>query len=145
MYLLDTNVISATRVAHREPLVAGWLRTVAVADIFTAAQVLAEIEQGIRRKERDDSGQGAILRGWFIERVLPVFGSSKRALPFDYTAARIFASFAIPERAPRDDAMIAAVAQANGQIVVTRNVGHFVPLGVRVINPFELDATPAGG
>lgn len=78
-----------------------------------------------------------MLRAWFDFSVLRTYGSDQRALPFDLAAARIYATFPVPERAPSDDAHIAAIAVANGLIVVTRNVKHFEPLGVRTLNPWE--------
>jgi len=137
MYLLDTNVISASRVPKRNPAVFRWMRSVPDADFFTAALVLGEIEQGIRRMERADVSQGAVLRLWFEKRVLPEFGSPARALAFDCRAARIYGRYPIPENAPSDDAHIAAIAEANGLVVATRNVKHFEPLGVQVVNPFD--------
>lgn len=35
------------------------------------------------------------------------------------------------------DILIAATALSHGLVVVTRNVQHFDPLGVKVINPFD--------
>ena len=137
MYLLDTNIISAARLPRRNPEVSRWMRSVADDDVFTAALVLGEIEQGIRRRERSDAAQGAVLREWFDTQVIPSFGDSGRALPFDYRAARVYGRYAVPENAPSDDAHIAAVAEANGLAVVTRNVKHYQPLGVRIVNPFE--------
>ncbi|MEA5051852.1 MAG: hypothetical protein VB093_00210, partial [Propionicimonas sp.] len=56
---------------------------------------------------------------------------------FDLPAARRLATYRVPEHAPLDDALIAAVAQAAGMTVVTRNVRHFRPLGIAVLNPWE--------
>ena len=61
-----------------------------------------------------------------------------RVLPFDLPAARVLATYRVPERAPFDDALIAAVAQAAEMTVATRNTKHFEPLGVRCFNPWEL-------
>ncbi|MCL2465697.1 MAG: type II toxin-antitoxin system VapC family toxin [Micrococcales bacterium] len=137
MYVLDTNVISAVRVPGREPKVEAWLRSVPLVDQYTTALTLGEIEQGVRRKERDDPRTGAILREWFEAQVLPAFSTSGRVLAFDARAARIYGRYPVPENAPANDALIAAVAEANGMTVVTRNVRHFAPLGVRCLNPFD--------
>ncbi|ACZ30556.1 PilT protein domain protein [Xylanimonas cellulosilytica DSM 15894] len=137
MYLLDTTIISAARLPHRNPAVARWLRAVPDRDLFTAVLVLGEIEQGIRRRERTDAAQGAVLRYWYETAVVPSFGTSDRALPFDHRAARVYGRYPVPEDAPSDDAHIAAVAEAHGLIVVTRNVKHYEPLGVRDVNPFD--------
>lgn len=60
---------------------------------------VVEIERGVTKMERQDAAQGAILRRWFDERVLPAFAD--RVLPFDLSSARVLASFRVPERAPR--------------------------------------------
>jgi toxin FitB len=135
MYVLDTNVVSALRRPDREPLVADWARAVPLVDQYVTALTVAEIERGVVRKEQTDPAQGAILRRWLAERVLPGFAG--RVLPFDLPAARILARYPVPEHALYDDALIAAVAEAHRMTVVTRNLRHFTPLGVRVLSPWE--------
>lgn len=134
-YLLDTNVVSALRVRGRNQAVEGWAASVPVAEQYVSAFTIAEIERGVVAKERSDAGQGAVLRRWFEERVLPTFGD--RVLPFDLPAAGILASYRIPEHAPYDDALIAAVADAARMTVVTRNIRHFEPLGVPCLDPWN--------
>lgn len=134
-YVLDTNVVSALRVRGRNPLVEAWAAAVPVADQFVSAMTMAEIERGVVAKERSDPPQGVILRRWFEDRVLPAFAG--RVLPFDLGAARILATYRVPEHAPFDDALIAAVAQAAEMAVVTRNTRHFEPLGVACLDPWE--------
>lgn len=135
-YVLDTNVVSALRVRGRNPSVESWAASVPVGDQFVAAMSIAEIERGVLAKERSDPAQGEVLRRWFADRVLPAFAN--RVLAFDLPAARILATYPVPESAPLDDALIAAVADAAGMTVVTRNVRHFTAFGVRCINPWEL-------
>lgn len=134
-YVLDTNVISALRVRARNPQVATWASAVPVADQFVTALTIAEIERGVAAKERSDASQGEVLRSWFEDRVLPAFAG--RVLAFDLSAARVLATYRVPEHAPFDDALIAAVAQAQTMTIVTRNVSHFQPLGVAVLNPWD--------
>lgn len=134
-YVLDTNVVSALRVPGRHPAVAAWADSVDVSEQFITATTLAEIERGVIARERTDSSQGEHLRRWFDDKVLPVF--ARRTLPFDLTAARILAAYRVPEHAPYDDALIAAVAQASGKTVVTRNTRHFEPLGIQCLDPWS--------
>ncbi len=135
-YVLDTNVVSALRVRGRNPQVESWAASVSVTDQFVAATAMAEIERGVVAKERSDQSQGEVLRRWFEDRVLPAF--SGRVLPFDLPAARILANYRVPEDAPLDDALIAAIAQAADMTVATRNIRHFEPLGVACVNPWDL-------
>lgn len=137
-YLLDTNVVSALRVRGRNRPVEAWASSVPVADQFVSAFTIAEIERGVIAKERADAEQGAVLRRWFDENVMPAFAG--RVLPFDVLAARILAAYRVPEHAPFDDALIAAVAESAGMTVVTRNIKHFEPLGVPCLNPWDATA-----
>ena len=134
-YVLDTNVVSALRIRGRNPSVEDWAASIPVADQLVTATTIAEIERGVVAKERVDAAQGEVLRRWFEERVLPAFAD--RVLPFDLPAARILATFRIPEHAPLDDALIAAIAQAAEMTVATRNTKHFEPLGVLCHNPWD--------
>ena len=134
-FVLDTNVVSSLRVRGRNPKVEAWASSVALADQFVTALTIAEIERGVVAKERSDAAQGEVLRRWFEDHVLPAFAG--RVLPFDVSAERILAQYRGPEHAPFDDALIAAIAQANDMTVVTRNVRHFKPLGVPTMNPWK--------
>jgi toxin FitB len=140
-YVLDTNVVSALRVRGRNPSVEAWAASVPMADQFVTATTISEFERGVVAKERTDPSQGEILRRWFDDRVLPAFAG--RVLPFDLTAARILATYRVPEHAPLDDALIAAIAQAADMTVATRNTRHFEPLGVPSVNPWDQDSSTA--
>jgi toxin FitB len=134
-YVLDTNVVSALRLRGRNRLLEAWAASIPVADQFVTATTIAEIERGVIAKERSDPPQGQILRHWFDQRVLPAFAG--RVLPFDLPAARILATYRVPEHAPQDDALIAAIAQVAEMTVATRNTKHFEPLGVPCLNPWD--------
>lgn len=134
-YVLDTNVVSALRVRGRNPTVEAWAASILAVDQFVTATTIAEIERGVVAKERTDAVQGEILRRWFEDRVLPTFAD--RVLSFDLPAARILATFRVPEHAPLDDALIAATAQAAEMTIATGNTKHFEPLGVPCCNPWN--------
>lgn len=134
-FLLVTNVVSALRVRGRNPLVEAWATSIPLTDQFVAATTIAEIERGVIAKERTDPAQGVILRRWIEEHVLPAFAG--RVLQFDLPAARILAAYRVPEHAPFDDALIAAIAQSAEMTVVTRNIKHFEPLGVACLDPWQ--------
>lgn len=140
-YLLDTNVVSALRVRGRNPQVEAWASSVPLIDQFITATTVAEIERGVIAKERSDAKQGAILRRWFDQHVLPAFAD--RILPFDLPAARILAGYRVPAHAPFDDALVAAVAQSARMTVATRNIKHFKPLGVPCVSPWDAGPAPA--
>ncbi|QWC84359.1 PIN domain-containing protein [Nocardioidaceae bacterium] len=127
-------MVSALRVRGRHPAVEGWAVSVPLEAQFVSAFTVAEIERGVVAKERVDASQGLVLRRWLEANVLPAFAG--RVLPFDLAAARILAGYRGSEHAPFDDALIAAVAQAAGMAVVTRNVRYVEPLGVPVLDPW---------
>jgi len=130
-YVLDTNVISALRVRGRNPQVEAWAAAVPIADQFVTAPTMAEIERGVVAKERSDSRQGETLRRWFEDRVLTAFAG--RVLPFDLPAARLLATYRVPQHAPLDAALIAAIAQAAQMTVATRHARHFEAWTVPVL------------
>jgi predicted nucleic acid-binding protein len=131
---LDTHVVSALRVRGRHPTVENWAVSIPVADQFVTAMTIAEIERGVVARERSDRVQGGVLRRWFEERVLTAFAD--RVLSFDVAAARVLAGYRVPEHAPFDDALVAAIAQAHEMTVATRNTRHFEPLGVPCVDPW---------
>ncbi|MDN5856338.1 MAG: hypothetical protein L0K86_26550 [Actinomycetia bacterium] len=57
---------------------------------------------------------------------------------------RILAAYRVPEHAPFDDALVAAVAQAAEMTVATRNTKHFQPLGIPCLNPWDTNPTTTG-
>ncbi|GAA4173154.1 type II toxin-antitoxin system VapC family toxin [Gryllotalpicola koreensis] len=137
-YLLDTNVVSALRRPGLNPRAAEWASGIPLGELFISAFTVAEIERGVRRAESSDPAQGEMLRHWFEQGVVPGFAG--RVLPFDFAAARVLAGWPVPEGAPMDDALIAAVAAANDLTMATRNLKHVEPLGVPLVNPWEPSA-----
>jgi predicted nucleic acid-binding protein len=135
MYLLDTNIISAFRRPDRLPqAVRTWADAADAGEFFLSAITVLEIEQGILAKSRTDTAQGAILRTWFDEDVLP--GFEDRILLFDARVARKCASLHVSDPRPERDAMIAATAIVHGLTVVTRNIADFERLEVELLNPW---------
>ncbi len=64
-----------------------------------------------------------------------------RILPFDHLAGDIYGVLAAKLQSScvnidQNDAMIAAIALRFDVPVATRNIKHFAPCGVEVINPF---------
>jgi predicted nucleic acid-binding protein len=135
MYLLDTNVISELRRLRKmNPKVADWARQVHSSDLFLSAITIFEVEIGALRLIRRDPAQGATLRAWIDEYVLPVFGA--RILPVNAAVALRCAQLHVPDPKAERDALIGATALVHGMSVVTRNVGDFARMGVAVVNPW---------
>lgn len=137
MYLLDTNVVSELRKAKSgkaDKNVTAWASSVAVASLFLSAITILELETGTLLVERRDPAQGAILRAWLEGHVLAAF--SQRILAVDIAVAQRCAKLQVPDPRSDRDALIAATALVHGMTVVTRNVAHFEPTGVEVLNPW---------
>ncbi|MFC5370075.1 type II toxin-antitoxin system VapC family toxin [Arcanobacterium bovis] len=132
-YLLDTNVISALRRPEKNQSVFDWAKNIPPEDTYICSLTAAEIGRGIKAIAAKDELQARVLTQWFEGQVLPAF--SGRILSFDLDAALIFRNFEVPAKAPIDDAYIAAIAQAHGLTVVSRNTKHFLPLGIDVVSP----------
>ena len=138
MFLLDTNVVSElrkVRTGKAHPNVAAWVQTLQESSLFLSAIVDQELEVGVLQLERKDPTQGAILRSWLDEYVLPTFAD--RVLPVDTAVARRSARLHVPEPKPYRDGLIAATALIHGMTIVTRNVADFQATGVALMNPWE--------
>ncbi len=137
MYLLDTNVISEMRKTHKgkgSKAVADWLATTNPQSLYTSAVVMMELERGVLAMERKDPIQGAMLRRWKTTAERTLFAG--RILPIDETTARICARLHIPDKAPENDAWIAATAMQRGLKLATRNIKDFRHDGLQAFDPF---------
>lgn len=138
MFLLDTNVISELRKAsagRADPNVVAWLSARDAAACYVSAITLMELDLGILLIERRDPIQGARLRTWMEDYVLPEF--SERTVPVDRAVALACARLHVPDPRPERDAFIAASAIVHGMTLVTRNTADFAPMGVASINPWN--------
>jgi toxin FitB len=137
MYILDTNVVSELRKVRSkkaDPNVAAWAESVDAVDLYLSVITIQELEIGVLLAERRDSSQGAILRTWLDDHVLPAFAD--RILAVDTAVAQRSAGLHVPNPRPVRDCLIAATALVHGMIVVTRNVPDFEPTGVGSFNPW---------
>lgn len=135
MFLLDTNVISELRRPEKaDRNVVTWASTIPAASFFLSAISILEIELGALLIARKDAAQGAVLRTWIDDQILPPFEG--RILAIDTTVAQRCARLHVPDPRAERDALIAATAMVHGLTVVTRNVTDFEPAGVAVLNPW---------
>lgn len=137
-YLLDTNIISNVTKSSLSPTLLAWMAEQDDDDLFIASLTVAEIRRGIL--EKPAGRRRNELEDWFVGPEGPQALFAGRVLPFDEAAALIWARFiADGESTGRSrsalDTIIAAVAEANGCVVVTDNEKDFA--GVEIINPLR--------
>lgn len=134
MYLLDTNVVSELRRTLPDQHVKRWADSVPLSTLYVSAMTVLELETGVLQRERRDRAQGAVLRRWMDEHVLPTFAD--RILPIDTAVAQRCARLHVPDRMAHGDALIAATALVHGMTVVTRNTADFAAADVPLIDPW---------
>ena len=141
MYLVDTNVISARAPTRGVPpeLIA-WMDAHS-ADLFLSVVTVAEIEDGIAKARREGAMRKRTnLEAW-LETVLHLYGD--RILPFGTPVARIAGRLSDRARSQGHapgfaDIVIAATAYHHGLTILSRNLKHFEPLDVAVLDPFAV-------
>ena len=141
MYLLDTNVVSALRHPDRHPAPTLWLKDQRASDVYISVVTFGEIERGIAQQISRNPDFAHDLAQWF-ERTLAWFAD--RVLPVDVATARRWGRLSADLGHDSADLIIAATALEHGLTVVTRNIRHFHPTGVPVLDPFgtENDGSP---
>ncbi|WP_105401850.1 MULTISPECIES: type II toxin-antitoxin system VapC family toxin [Neorhizobium] len=139
MFLVDTNVISALAPSKRQSSgqLVEWLDK-ASSQLFLSVISAAEVKSGIAKAERDGATTKAQrLNDWW-ESIEYLY--AQKLLPFDLRCAHAAGRILDDARAHRpgfEDIAIAATAKVHGLTVLTRNMRHFGPLGVQVLDPFE--------
>jgi predicted nucleic acid-binding protein len=137
VYLVDTDVISNARKRVRaNPGVRRFLRDATTQGIplFLSAVTFGELRQGLEAvRHRGDLAQAARLSRW-LSTVTSAYADA--ILPFDEEIAQIWGRLRVPHAENPLDKQIAATALMYGLTVVTRNLSHYEPTGVAVLNPF---------
>jgi predicted nucleic acid-binding protein len=107
-------------------------------DLFISALTVGEIRRGLL--EKSAGKKRALLEAWFVGPEGPQALFAGRVLPFDEKASLIWARLMADGTArgrPRSalDMIIAAIADANGCVVVTDNEKDFT--GLKFVNPLR--------
>lgn len=138
MFLVDTNVISAMAPSkrHSNERLVEWL-DIASPYLFLSVVSAAEVKAGIAKAEREGAAiKVERLRQWW-ESIEYLY--AQKLLPFDLRCAHAAGRILDDARAHQpgfEDIAIAATAEVHELTVLTRNLRHFVPLGVRALDPF---------
>lgn len=136
MYLLDTTIPSELRKGPRANLgVLEWVRRTPVHLQYISVMTILELRLGALQREKDDPAQALALHRWIDQSVL--IGFRGRILPISLAAAERCAALHIPTVRHDRDMLIASTALVSNFTVVTRNVRHFEPTGVPVLNPWH--------
>jgi predicted nucleic acid-binding protein len=146
VYLVDTDVISAGAPSRRQASVARilWMDRNSHR-LFLSAITVAEITDGIAKARREGARRKSAALAEWLEALLHLYGA--RVLPFDVAVARVAGRLSDRARSQGrspgfPDLAIAATAAVHNLTVLTRNLRHFVPLGVPAHDPFA--ALPQG-
>jgi toxin FitB len=140
-YLLDTNVISESVPGRqtRDIAVLRWLEA-RTDDLFLSVVTIAEIEAGILFAKRREAHRKAVRLTEWLDAVIDLYGD--RILPLGTSIARTAGRLSGDARAIGlasgiADIAIAATAVHHRLTILTRNLHHFEPLGVTLIDPFQ--------
>ena len=133
-FLLDTMVISEIRRKNRNKQVVEWIASLPEDSFFLSAITIGEIENGIVRQQKVNPEFASVLNIW-LDSLLQNYDD--RILPFSTNVARRWGRLCGELGRADADMMIAATALEHGLIVSTRNVSHFKPTGVSIVNPFD--------
>jgi predicted nucleic acid-binding protein len=135
--VLDTNVLSALMQREADPAVVAWLDLQPSESVWTTAVTVFEIRFGLellapgRRKRQLEDAFSRALDEDFQGRILA----------FDAEAAENAASRAAERRAVGKtvdfrDIEIAGIVSARRAALATRNVRHFMDLGIELVDPW---------
>jgi predicted nucleic acid-binding protein len=137
MFLLDTNAVSELVRRSPDPGVVAWFKSQPEERLFLSSITLAELQRGVAQLPIGERRAG--LERWMAEDVTRRF--SGRLLGFGAAEALVWGDLAARLKLAGTgfatmDAQIAAIALAHGLAVVTRNMRHFEPFGVALVNPW---------
>ncbi|MCT1716054.1 type II toxin-antitoxin system VapC family toxin [Dermabacter hominis] len=141
MIVLDTNVISEIFRPSPEPRVVEWLVSL-TGDVAITSITLAELLAGVRRLP-EGRRKHELARG--IEEAVAPYRGSRSVLAFDADAAERYAEVLAARDAAgapisTADAQIAAICLACGAVCATRNAKDFQNTGVKIVDPWNVDA-----
>lgn len=134
-YLVDANVLSEPTKPQPLPAVVEWLER-HENDLVVDPIILGEVRYGILLLPK--SKRRARLEQWFdagATRLRCIAWEAETGLRWAELLARLRAS---GRAMSIKDSLIAATALLHGLTVATRNIAHFEPAGVRLVDPFEV-------
>lgn len=132
MFLLDTMVLSESIKARPTPAVVTWLESNRRQALFMSVASVGEITRGIRKLGGRDISRANAYRAW-LDDLLARFADN--VLPVQISTMKIWGRLSLEQKNSDPDLLIAASALEHDLTLVTRNIRHFEPTGVRLFNP----------
>jgi len=137
VYLVDTDVISEARKREKSnPGVRAFFERVGQEgiELYLSVVTIGELRQGVERiRYRGDHFQAQQLERWLVQ-VTTAYAD--RILALDEETAHVWGRLRVPNPENPLDTQIAATALIYDLAVVSHDVAHYAPTGVRVVNPF---------
>lgn len=135
--LVDTCVLSEVQRRQGNAQVRVRFEAIADQDIYLSVLTLGELRKGIDKLRA--SARKRSLASWFDQIVV---SAGDRILPIDQETAVIWGEVTAKcerngQSIPAIDGLIAATALRHGLHLMSRNVAHFEPTGVMLINPWD--------
>ena len=107
-------------------------------DLYISVITIGELRRGIELiRYRSDHKQAMQLENWLSAIIQD---HAYNILDFTSVEAQIWGKFRVPHHENSIDKQIAATALTHDLTVVMRNILDFSSTGVRILNPFQLNA-----
>jgi hypothetical protein len=137
VYLVDTDVISEARKGERANAgVRAFFKGAGEGSVslYLSVVTLGELRQGVESiRLRGDGPQAGRLERW-LTRITSEYAEA--ILAFDEEIAQVWGRLRASHPENPLDKQIAATALIYDLTVATRNIAHFRPTGVKLLNPF---------
>ncbi len=132
-YLLDTNVISETRLPNPNQRVTSFLQRAGTQSVFLSVLTVGEMRAGAAQKRRSNPVFARRLSAW-IDTTEQDFAD--RILSVDAATANLWGDLSGTRTRPIVDTLLAATAIVHSLVLVTRNTKDVEDIPVTTLNPW---------
>ena len=140
MIIIDTNIISALMRPDKNQIIAHWLDAQIQSDLRICSITVYEIHYGLAVSPFGHKREQ--LKKAFESQLINIF--DHRVLAYDFLAAEHAAKLAAKRKLSGlnielADTQIAGITLAHKAKLATRNIKHFVDVGIELINPWDVN------